>query len=108
MNGAPEVWVSFCVWATRQLKVMKWNCLVCWKRFRPVGMAVRAVYIPPFARARRMGHPSFCVWLRVVGWGTWHPRYRWVFMYGPPAHPSIVTRLILSIAWIVFQKKYLN
>jgi hypothetical protein len=24
-------------------------------------MAVLAVFIPPFAKARRMGHPSFCV-----------------------------------------------
>ena len=27
-------------------------------------MAVRAVYIPPFAKARRMGHPSFRGWWR--------------------------------------------
>src|ERR1700716_3701748 len=39
-------------------QVMKWSWLVCWKRFRPVGMVVRTVYIPPFAKARRMGHPG--------------------------------------------------
>src|SRR6266567_328953 len=38
---------------------MKWRWLVCWKRLRPVGMVVRGVYIPPFAEARRMGHPGF-------------------------------------------------
>jgi hypothetical protein len=27
--------------------------------FEAGGHAVRAVYIPPFAEARRMGHPSF-------------------------------------------------
>ena len=24
----------------------------------------------PSQKARRMGHPSFCGWLRVVGWAT--------------------------------------
>jgi hypothetical protein len=31
---------------------------VCWKRFRPVGMAVRGDHLSPFAKARRMGHPA--------------------------------------------------
>src|SRR5260370_1048591 len=32
------------------------------------GVVTRAVYIPPFAKARRMGHPSFCGWFGGEGW----------------------------------------
>jgi hypothetical protein len=31
---------------------------------------VRAVYIPPFAKSAKDGHPSFCGWLRVSGGAT--------------------------------------
>ena len=34
-------------------------------------MNARAVYFPPFAKARRMGHPSGWGWLRFEGVG--HP-----------------------------------
>src|SRR5258705_11226556 len=41
----------------------------------------RTIYIPPFAEARRMGHPGFCGWLGVErrglgGAGGLHPTLR--------------------------------
>src|ERR1017187_3481884 len=58
---------------------MKWKSLVCWKRLRPVGMAVLEFYIPvltvgageelrgpPFTNLRISGAPSFAP-LRRVG-----------------------------------------
>jgi hypothetical protein len=55
-------------------------------------MAVRAVYIPPFAKDAKDGAPEF---LRLVQCGrvARHPQYGPDFMYGPPA-PGVLVGLL--------------
>jgi hypothetical protein len=80
--------------------------------FEAGGHAARAVYIPPFAEARRMGHPSFFG----VG-GEWkggapatrHPRYWLGLCMG---HPPLVNlpeqRLVFFRKWYrEFHRKWI-